>query len=138
MSLFGGDHNVKHLRQVEPLPPELPTPEPNPLQTALENYQQMTYDLADARQYAHDTRIENHSLRAEITMLREMIDRADSDRIRLQAISSTLLGRLLSIQSTIEDAVRDSIHNGIQAEQEATPEPAPEPTGITEPPINQL
>jgi hypothetical protein len=55
-------------------------------------------------------------------MLREAFERADGDRIRLQAISSTLLGRLLAINDTIGGAVRASIKDGIEATNAAKTE----------------
>ena len=89
--------------------------EPGPLQRAIDDYHRMTDELTDAKQKTQDLLVQNMNLLSEVTMLREAYDRADSDRIRLQQIASTLLGRLLAINDTIAGAVKASIQNGIEA-----------------------
>lgn len=89
--------------------------EVNPLQKALDDYHIMERDRDRAQAEATELHITNRSLLAETSMLREALDRADTDRIRLQAISSTLLGRLLAINDCIGGAVKASIKEGIDA-----------------------
>ena len=92
----------------------LPTP-PSPLQQAFDNYRDMEVQLALAHGVANDMRGQNAALLSEVNMLREAYERSDSDRIRLQAISSALLGRLLSINDVIGGAVKESIRQGVEA-----------------------
>lgn len=103
--------------------------EPNPLQKALDDYHLMETELAAARQQVREVTVDNHTLLAEVNMLREELQRADADRLRLQAISSTLLGRLLAINDTIGGAVRASIKAGIEATAEVKPDPDLEKAG---------
>lgn len=86
--------------------------EPNMLARALE--------LAERKN--HDMGIQTGSLLAEVGMLREALQRSDTDRIRLQAVSSTLLGRLLAINAVIADAVAAARRNGIEAVEAAPDE----------------
>jgi hypothetical protein len=89
--------------------------EPNPLQKALDDYHAMERDRDQTQQHAAELIAANSALHAEVNMLREALERADADRIRLQAISSTLLGRLLAINDCIGGAVKASIKDGIEA-----------------------
>lgn len=59
---------------------------------------------------------------AESRVLREELERSDTDRIRLQAISSVLLGRLLAINDTIAGAVKAAVKDGIEATAVEGPE----------------
>lgn len=97
-------------------------PEKNPLQDALDNYQQMEHERNIAVEHARTLVASNHALLAEANMLREALARADSDRIRLQAISSTLLGRLFSINDVVGGAVKAAIREGIEASHAAKAE----------------
>lgn len=107
------------------LPEVTPTPQDgtNPLQKALNDYQRMETELDRVRESNRDLSAANMALVAEVSMLREELERADSDRIRLQAVSSTLLGRLLAINDCIAGAVRASIKDGIEAVAQAKPDP---------------
>ena len=95
----------------------------NPLQTALDDYHRMAAEVMDVRARNHDLITENSKLVAEVGMLREALERADADRIRLQAVSSGLLGRLLSIRDVIEGSVKASLREGVEATKAAS-EPA--------------
>lgn len=95
----------------------------NPLEVAYQNYHLMEKELAANRNKVQELLVTNMNLLSEVSMLREALDRADSDRIRLQAISSTLLGRLLAINDCIGGAVKASIKDGIEAAQEAKSDP---------------
>ncbi len=101
-----------------------PQEQPNPLQRALNDYHLMEREKDAAVGQAADLRATNGALVAEVNMLREALERADGDRIRLQAISSTLLGRLLAINDTIAGAVRAAVKDGIDASTPKEPEPA--------------
>jgi hypothetical protein len=98
---------------------------------------------------ANDLRVENGSLVAEIHMLRDALERTESDRVRLQAFSSGIMGRLLAINDTIAGAVKFSIKEGVEAAEEhetakeqpvaeaaepaqrvSAPTPLPPPAGI--------
>lgn len=107
------------------LPEVTPTPQDgtNPLQKALNDYQRMETELDRIREINRDLSAANMALVAEVSMLREELERADGDRIRLQAVSSTLLGRLLAINDCIAGAVRASIKDGIEAVAQAKPAP---------------
>ena len=96
-------------------PTPLPPMETNPLQTALDDYHRMAAEVEMVRANNRDLITENSKLIAEMNMLRESYERADSDRIRLQAIASTLLGRLFSINDVIAGAVKQSVKDGLQA-----------------------
>ena len=97
--------------------------EPNPLQRALDDYHVMEQQRDLAMAQAAELHATNGALLAEVGMLKESLDRADGDRIRLQAISSTLLGRLMAINDCIAGAVKASIRDGIEATSEAKPDP---------------
>lgn len=106
------------IAEVVPVPNETP----NPLQKALDDYHFMGRELRQAQERARATAAENQGLLAEVNMLREAYERADGDRIRLQAIASTLLGRLLAINDVIGGAVKASIREGIEASHAAKAE----------------
>lgn len=107
------------IRNIRTAPPMM---EDNPIQKALDNYHEMEHQRNLAAAEAADLRATNSALLAEINMLREAYERADTDRIRLQTISSTLLGRLLAINDTIAGAVKASIRDGIEAVKDAKAE----------------
>jgi hypothetical protein len=94
----------------------------NPIQRALNDYHMMEAELSRTRAENQTLRAESQGHLAEVNMLREALERADSDRIRLQAISSTLLGRLLAINDCIGGAVKASIKDGIEATHAAKAE----------------
>jgi hypothetical protein len=100
----------------------LPVHEPSELERAFMNYKEMEKECAKLRHEHNETRVHNGALVAEVGMLREALERSESDRIRLQAVSSTLMGRLLAINSVIGDAVKASIKHGIEAVEAAAPE----------------
>ncbi len=95
--------------------------EPSPLQRAFDDYHRMEAELRATAEKNQQLLVQNMNLVSEVSMLREAYERADSDRIRLQAISSTLLGRLLAINDAIAGAVKESIKHGIEA---VKPDPA--------------
>lgn len=112
----------------------------NPLQTALDNYHEMERDRDEAVNRADSLTATNSALLAEVTMLREELTRADADRLRLSAISSTLLGRLMAIHDTIAGAVKAAGQAGVEAttKVESTEEPVwtprRPPEVVSEPP----
>lgn len=95
----------------------------NPLEVAYQNYHLMEKELTANRAKVQELLVTNMNLLSEVSMLREALDRADGDRIRLQAISSTLLGRLLAINDCIGGAVKASIRDGIEAAQQEKADP---------------
>jgi len=80
-----------------------------------EDYHRMAENLRASEQKSSDLLVQSMNLMSEVHMLRDALERADADRVRLQAISSTLLGRLLAINDTIAGAVKASIKDGIEA-----------------------
>lgn len=98
----------------------------NPLQNALDNYHEMERERDEAVNRSDSLAATNSALVAEVTMLREELTRADADRLRLSAISSTLLGRLMAIHDTIAGAVKAAGQAGVEATAkiEAPEEPA--------------
>jgi hypothetical protein len=92
------------------------------LAEAFENYKRMAAEVEKYKTLTMDLRVENGSLVAEVTMLREALERSDADRIRLQAVSSTLMGQLRSINAVIADSVKLAIKHGLEAVDEAKPE----------------
>lgn len=92
--------------------------EPSPLHRAFDNYVHMEQQLKEITEKNQQLLVTNMNLLAEVKMMREALERADTDRIRLQAVSSQLLGRLLAINAVIGDAVKASIKHGIEAVEE--------------------
>lgn len=108
--------------------------EDNPLQKALENYQDLERQCHEARIEADSLRATNSALLSEIGMLRESFKAADAERMRWQATAATLLGRLYAINDTIGGAVRAAARDGLEAkEPEQQPKPAAEVAQRTEP-----
>lgn len=103
----------------------IPRMEKNPLQDALENYKLLERELHQTRSQNEQLRADNAGLVAENGVLREHLRTADNDRVRLQAIASTLLGRLFAINDVIGGAVRASVKEGIEATQAMKPEDEP-------------
>jgi len=91
--------------------------EPNPLQRALDNYQELERQWQAAKRKADELNALNAGLLAENGVLREALRTSDHDRVRLQAIASTLMGRLLAINDTIAGAVRAAVRDGIEASE---------------------
>jgi len=89
--------------------------EPNPLQQAFDNYQILERELQITKAQNAELRAAHAGLIAENGVLREHMQSAENDRVRLQAVASTLLGRLLSINDVIGGAVKASIREGIDA-----------------------
>jgi hypothetical protein len=114
-----GERVVAHIRSDDR---RMPVAEVNPLQEALNDYCEMKRERDKAMHDQNEMRVQNGALIAEVNMLRQSLEQSDVDRIRLQSVSSTLLGRLLAINAVIGDAVRDSIRNGIEAVEESRPE----------------
>jgi hypothetical protein len=94
----------------------------NPLQRALNDYHLMEAELASARKRATDAEVRSASLLAEVNMLRESYERADLQRVHLQGVASSLLGRLLSINDVIGGACRAALKEGIEATSAAQAE----------------
>lgn len=95
----------------------LPSMGINPIQAALDNYNQIADELVMVKHERDELITHNRSLVAEVNMLREAYDKADSDRIRLTQVSSTLHGELKGIQAIIDSAVRTAVREGVQAAQ---------------------
>ena len=83
--------------------------ERNPLQKAYDDYHEMERQRDQAMIQADELVTHNNALMSEVGMLREQLKRSETDRIRFQSISSTLLGRLLAINDTIAGAVKASL-----------------------------
>ena len=102
-----------------------------------DNYTEMESQLNDCMDANRQLAVDNSSLVAEVTMLRDALARSDRDRLRQTAIASTLTGQLLAINAVIGDAVRMAAKNGIEAEQApveaAEPAHAPNPHDIVQP-----
>jgi hypothetical protein len=92
------------------------------LAEAFENYKRMAAEVEKYKTLTMDLRVENGSLVAEVTMLREALERSDADRIRLQAIASTFVGGVRSLNAVAADLYRLAIKNGIEAADSAKPE----------------
>lgn len=75
--------------------------------------------LEVAERKNHEQGIMIGSLTAEVAMLREALERSDTDRIRLQAVSSSIMGGLLAINSVIADQVKLAVKHGVEAVAEA-------------------
>lgn len=97
----------------------LPPMEPSPLEKAFSDYNRMAAEVESVRAHNQHLISENAKLASEVSMLREMLKISDTDRIRLQGVSSTLMGQLMSINAVIGDAVRLSIKHGVEAVQQA-------------------
>lgn len=113
-----GDRVVAQIRGDHRLPPA----EPNPLQKAYDDYNDMKRQHAQAKHECNELRIANGALHAEVNMLREALERCDNDRTRLQAVSSSLAGGLRAINAVIADQLRSAIAHGIKAVEAAAPE----------------
>jgi chromosome segregation ATPase len=61
-----------------------------------------------------------HNLTAEVQMLRDEIERADSERLRLQAFSVGIATRLTVIKETIDGAMREAALHRIEPKQDET------------------
>ena len=105
--------NTRLLEAVR-MPARIPEPR-DELQEAFENYRQLKIEYARVLQENLDLRVENGALVAEVNMIRESYREADSDRCKLQAVSSSLAGGLKAIKAVIDDQLRTAIKNGIEA-----------------------
>ena len=108
----GADHH-HHLMSQE---------EPNPLQKAFDDYRAMERARDEARHECTELRIHNGALVAEVQMLREALDRSDTDRVRLQAIASTFVGGVRSLNAVAADLYNLAIKNGVEAEEARRPD----------------
>lgn len=97
--------------------------EKNPLLRAADDYVEMEQRLEECQEKVRTLTIDNGVLLAEVKMLREELARADADRIRLQAVASTLSGELLSINDVIAGAVRRALESGVSAARKAQQAP---------------
>jgi len=89
--------------------------EPNPLQRALDNYQELERQWHDTKHKNEELHAHNASLLAEVGMLRELLRGADAERVRWQATAATLLGRLYAINDVVGGAVRAAVRDGLEA-----------------------
>jgi hypothetical protein len=85
----------------------------NPLQEALDNYHEMENQRDEAINRADSMNATNAALVTEIGVLRDQLARSDAERIRLNAVGSTLLGRLMAIHDTIAGAVKAAAREGV-------------------------
>lgn len=92
------------------------------LAEAFENYKRMAAEVEKYKVLTMDLRVENGSLVAEVTMLREALERSDADRIRLQAIASTFVGGVRSLNAVAADLYKLAIKNGLEAADAIKPE----------------
>lgn len=88
--------------------------EPSPLQRALDNYQEMERQLHETRRSNVNLRADNAALLSEVNMLRDLMMATDADRVRWQATSATLLGRLYAINDVVGGAVKAAIRDGLE------------------------
>lgn len=104
------------------------------VQRAVENYNEMERERDAAISIAKQLQLQSANLLSEVNMLREQLSRSENDRIRLQAFSSGIMGRLLAINDTIAGAVAASIKQGVDAADHQPAEdagrPVEEPEGI--------
>ena len=91
--------------------------ESNPLQKAMENYQELERQWHETRTVNDDLRANNAALLSEVGMLRDLLMAADADRVRWQATAATLLGRLYAINDVVGGAVKAAIRDGLEATQ---------------------
>lgn len=102
----------------------LPVLDPKELQTKLDDYYaNIEHRLQQAEADNVSLSIEKGSLVAEVGMLREQLARADTDRVRLQAVASTLSGELMAIRDVIDGSVRRALEAGIIAQKTPPAEP---------------
>lgn len=95
-------------------------PEPrDELTEAFENYKALKIEHARVVQENIDLRVENGALAGEVAMLREQVGQSDTDRIRLQAVASSMAGGLRAINAVIADQLRTALKNGLDAVQKA-------------------
>ena len=92
------------------------------LAEAFENYKRMAAEVEKYKTLTMDLRVENGSLVAEVTMLRDALERSDADRIRLQAIASTFVGGVRSLNAVAADLYKLAIKNGLEAAESIEPE----------------
>lgn len=92
------------------------------LHEAFENYRQLKIEHARVQQENLNLRVENGSLVAELGMIREAHDRAETDRVRLQAIASTFVGGIRSLNAVAADLYALAIKNGLEAVDAIKPE----------------
>lgn len=90
----------------------------NPIQDALDNYNQIADELVMVKSERDELITHNRSLISEVGMLREAYEHADAERIRLMQVSSTLHGELKGIQAIINSAVATAVQAGVQAAQQ--------------------
>lgn len=100
----------------------MPSREPSELERALNNYRQMESDVARLQAEKTELLVSNRSLQAEVNMLREALERSDTDRIRLQSVASTFMGGIRALNATTLDLVNLAIKNGVEAATAAKPE----------------
>lgn len=106
----------------------VPQMEPNLLVRAVANYSEMEEQLAEANRKIVELSIDNGSLTAEVNMLREELARADADRLRLQAVASTLNGELTAIKDVIDGSVRRALEAGVRVKAEPPRQEPMKPT----------
>lgn len=112
--------NHKLLEAVR-MPARIPEPR-DELHEAFENYRQLKVEHARVQQENLDLRVENGSLIAELGMIREAHDRAETDRVRLQAIASTFVGGIRSLNAVAADLYGLALKNGLDAADAIRPE----------------
>lgn len=95
------------------LPNKMPDLGPNPLQRALDNYHEMEARCRQLEEQCTTLRQRNVEMATENGVLREALDKSDTERMRLQNISSVLMGRLMAINDTIAGAVKMSLQQTI-------------------------
>lgn len=92
------------------------------LQEAFENYRQLKIEHARVVQENLDLRVENGALVAEVNMIREAHERAETDRVRLQAIASTFVGGIRGLNAVAADLYSLAIKHGLEAVDAIKPE----------------
>jgi hypothetical protein len=117
-----GSRIVQQIRRDMPEDRRMPEQEPSELERAFRNYKDMEAERDRLRFDMNELRVRENSLLAEVNMLREALERSDNDRIRLQAVASSLAGGLKAINAVIGDQMASAIKNGVVAVEQARPE----------------
>lgn len=96
--------------------------QPNDLQRALDNYNDMEADRDRLREAHADLLVANRSLQTEVNLLRETLTQSQKDCRRLQAVASTFGGQARSLSAIFNDIMALAIKHGIEAAQVTAPE----------------
>jgi len=101
----------------------------------LEEHDVLTKEVASLTAHNSSLISQNTGLLAEVTMLRDELERSDRDRVKLQGFAASLATRLSVIQETISVALTDAAAYKIKPEekQQAVPKVEERPVPPLEP-----